>query len=237
MTGTSNRVPRMSTTAPMVTPYSPLSWIPSRLVTFGRPATPVDPSTAAAPTSVSTTPATSTRTLGRGEMLCPRMTPTMSSRPRRLAGARAATRVLPRAHRAMPASNPQRTSSGGVGLKSPSPRARLMTTGVARTPSTVPTRAEVPPRTSACASTVRRSTAVLAPLLAARASVRRCRVALTAKAGPTSRAVMMSSIAAPRPTMRLTWSAPTEVSPWISAGSSLIDGGSSSTCREVTRRP
>ena len=78
---------------------------------------------------------------------------------------------------------------------------------------------------------------VLAPLLAARASVRRWRVALTAKAGPTSRAVTMRSMAAPIPTMRLTWSASPDANSWSSAGSWSTDGGSSSTCREVTRRP
>ena len=105
------------------------------------------------------------------------------------------------------------------------------------TPRAVPTSAEVPPSTRAWASTVRRSTGVLAPLLAARARVRRWRVALTAKAGPTSRAVTMSSMAAPIPTIRLTWFASPDANSWISAGSWSTEGGSRRTCREVTRRP
>ena len=44
--------------------------------------------------------------LGRGETLCPRMTPTMSSRPRRRAGMSAATSVEPTAQRATAARTP-----------------------------------------------------------------------------------------------------------------------------------
>ena len=163
----------MSTTAPIVTANSAPSSMPRSSVTLGSPPAPVDPSTAKAPSRVSTTPAARMSRLGRGETLWPRITPTMSSRPRRRAGASAATSVLPSAHSAMPASSPQRMSSGTVGLKSASLRNTARSTGVRATPRAVPTSAEVPPSTRAWASTVRRSTGVLAPLLAARARVRR----------------------------------------------------------------
>ena len=237
MTGTRKSVPRMSTTAPMVTANSPPVSMPSRVATLGRPAAPVEPRTTRAPSTVSTTPAARITRLGRGETLWPRMTPTMSSRPRRRAGASAATSVLATAQRAMPASRPHRRSRGADGAVPSFQPIAPMTAGVASTPRTVPATADALPSTRAWASTVRRNTGVLAPLLAARARVRRWRVALTAKAGPTSSAVMMSSMAAPRPRSSRIWLASPDVTSRRSAGSWSSEGGSRRTAAEVTRRP
>ena len=195
-TGTRNNAPRMSATAPIVTRYS----APNPKYTTCPDLIPAK--IANEPAAASTSPHRKSRMLGRGDTLWPRITPTMSSRPSRRAGARAATMVLAAAHSAIPASSTHRTSKGPV-MPSPSRFVHAMTPRAAATPSSTPSRADAVPRTRAWASTVRRSTAVLAPLLAARARVRRCRAALTANAGPTSSAVMMSSITAPSATMML----------------------------------
>ena len=191
---------------------------------------------AAAPRPASTSPTTNSSTLGRGETLCPRITPTMSSRPSRRAGASAAISVLAVAHSAMPASSPQRMSNGPA-IPRPSRAVQAMTPRATATPRATPITAEAVPRTSAEASTVRRSTAVLAPLLAARARVRRCRAALTANAGPTSSAVMMRSITPPRATMTLICSTPLLKSLANAGSSSSAEGGSRSTAAEVTWKP
>ena len=68
-----------------------------------------------------------------------------------------------------------------------------MTTQALSTPTMAPATDASAPSTSACASTERRSCGVVAPLLAANASVRRWRAALTANAGPTSNVVSSSS--------------------------------------------
>ncbi len=97
--------------------------------------------------------------------------------------------------------------------------------------------AEKPPRTRACESTVRRSTAVVAPLLAASARVRRWRDALTAKAGPTRRVHVVRSMTAPSATIRRSsLSAATAVSAPASRSCASV-GGFRRTAAEVTLKP
>ncbi len=237
ITGTRRSVPMMRTTAPTVTANSPPMSRPTIVGMLGSPAAPVEPRTATAPRAVRITPAARTTRLGRADTLWPRMTPTMSRRPSRRAGTRAAARVLATAQHVMPTSRPHRTSRGPPRPKPPPRDVHAATPVAARTPRAVPTSAEKVPRTMAWASTVRRRTGVLAPLLAARARVRRWRAALTANAGPTSRAVVTRSMAAPSPTSRPIWLASPRATSCSSGASCSMEGGSRSTAAEVTRRP
>ena len=112
-----------------------------------------------------------------------------------------------------------------------------MTSQAVPTPATTPRSAEAAPSTTAWASTVRRRTGVCAPFVAARASVRRCRAALTAKAGPTRSVVDTRSITAASPTISpVRWRSP-EVRSATSAGTAEAGGGCWSTSAEVTRNP
>lgn len=114
-----------------------------------------------------------------------------------------------------------------------------MTAHAPSTPTTAPTRAAKTPSTSAWASTVRRNWAVVAPLLAARARVRRCRAALTAKAGPTRRVVSSSSPMAMIAEVIACPAAALSAIDWTPSGSanSSRDGGLRRTWRLVTCSP
>ncbi len=184
--GTSRRVPSTSAIAPRATWIS----LPPEIA--------VD-STTNPPAAASTRPTTGTTLFRGGETLWPRMTPMMSSLPSRNDGNRAATTALSTAHGSRIANAVHGMSSGT--------EANLVDGWVrthhqrpartAATPSATPPTAEITPRSTAWASTVRRSWRTSAPLVAATARVRRCREALTAKAGPTSRVVMMKSMTPP----------------------------------------
>ena len=193
--------------------------------------------TAKPPPPARMAPMRNTALLGEGDTLCPFITPTMSSRPRRRAGIRAAITALAMAVTVVARTGSTGRSNGPVRPSVSANLAWFVMIHAASTPSVEPSPAAMTPSTRACASTVWRSCGVVAPLLADRARVRRWRAALTAKAGPTSRVVMTRRRAPPMATRVPVRSESNWVMPWASGVSSLSGGGLRRTSADQTTSP